>query len=185
MKKATDFAFGAPFNPTCNRKVIVMLDDAQEKFKGKLNRQFWSTLVKSKDRLPDNIRFIISATHSVRISGAAPADLGSLSKLTRNDFLLSPEEVYDLLDISIGMLKQDRAENVASVLNDSFVRDVIVAECGGIVSAVTQTVNALQQKFSKETACTPSEALHFLKSREILDHYWRCFPLHSARVVVT
>jgi len=110
------------------------------------------------------------------MTGFAPADLGSLCKLTRHDFLLSPAEVYALLDISIELLKKERAGDVASALSDASVRNAIVSECGGVVSAVTQTVNALQQKFRK-ISCTPSEALQYIMSRDILDHFWRCFPL--------
>jgi len=176
VKRATNFTFGGSFNCPPEKIAIVMLDDTQQKFTGKINQEFWSTLVKSKDHLPDNIRFIISATHSLRITGFAPADLGSLCKLTRHDFLLSPAEVYALLDISIELLKKERAGDVASALSDASVRNAIVSECGGVVSAVTQTVNALQQKFRK-ISCTPSEALQYIMSRDILDHFWRCFPL--------
>lgn len=48
--------------------------------------------------MPVNIRFIISATHSLSGGKLIPVEFKSLPSLLRKDFLLTDEEAYQLLE---------------------------------------------------------------------------------------
>lgn len=87
---------------------IVMLDDAQRKY-GKVD--LWTSLIKPDVHcsLPPNIRFVISATYSLTTDDN-PVDFGTLPKLVREDFRLSPEEVDEFIRLSSVRMEAEREQ---------------------------------------------------------------------------
>jgi hypothetical protein len=78
------------------KKMVFFLDDAQKKYG---ERNFWEILIKTTGEwMPKNFRFVISATHSLSGGKESPVEFGSLPRLSRNAFLLTDEEAYQLLD---------------------------------------------------------------------------------------
>jgi hypothetical protein len=76
---------------------VIFIDDAQAKYE---EVSFWGQLIKSSGLwLPENIRFIISATHSMSGGRESPVEFSSLSKLQRDVFTLSKEESYEFLNL--------------------------------------------------------------------------------------
>ncbi|ETI35383.1 hypothetical protein L916_17710 [Phytophthora nicotianae] len=67
-----------------------MVDDAHEKYDEK---ELWSALIKAAPSwLPNNVRFIICATHALAGGVESPVEFQSLMKFSRSDFLLSDVE---------------------------------------------------------------------------------------------
>jgi hypothetical protein len=91
----------------------VVFEDAQSKFQGQFS-SFWRSLAKKpKDLYPSNLNFIIVTTNTVSLlDHSTPVVLASESvamRLNREDFLLSEEEAYELLDHSVSRLRNTNA----------------------------------------------------------------------------
>jgi hypothetical protein len=90
--------------------------------------------------MPGNIKFIISATHSLSGGNLSPVEFRSLPRLLRKDFLLTDEEAYQLLEFrDIGL--------PANMRQHKILKDVLVKECGGLVGALRLSIDALYREF--------------------------------------
>jgi hypothetical protein len=110
--------------------MVVFIDDAQAWYS---EISFWNQLFKSTDLwLPDNVQFIISATHSLIGGKEIPVEFTSLPHLQREDFLLSTDEAYQFIRLpGIGLPETLRPSNL---------KDLLVNECGGLIGALRLSV---------------------------------------------
>jgi hypothetical protein len=145
---------------------IVMLDDAHNLYN---QNQFWIDLFKGSDWLPENVKIIISATHSLRVGIESPVDFQFYPRLTRDDFLLSDTEAEELIDLMKPLI----------VIDGKSIRHAIVHDCGGVIGAVRISVVKLCEKFQSRNY-RESDLLHFFLSREFSSQLGRLFGEHQA-----
>mmetsp|Transcript_3218 Transcript_3218/g.6718 ORF Transcript_3218/g.6718 Transcript_3218/m.6718 type:complete len:117 (+) Transcript_3218:208-558(+) len=115
-----------------------MLEDAQNRYGDK---NLWTGLIKSDfdHKLPNNIRFVISATYSLG-TDVSPVDFRTLPKLVHEDFRLSQEEVDEFIRLySVRM----GAERAGGLLIDPVVRNVIATNCNGHIGALSVSVREI------------------------------------------
>lgn len=147
------------------RDTVVFLDDAQEKYP---EVRFWEQLIKVVPNwLPSNIRFVISSTHLVSIGTSSPVVFEALPKLQRNDFLLTPEESNEFLELSVVGLPQK--------MKSETVKEVITKECGGLIGALRQSVDSLTERFAKDIEPSETALLQHFLSNDLLPNMGRCF----------
>jgi hypothetical protein len=166
------------FNKTISEKLrrkntIVFLDDAQAKYD---DVEFWGLLIKlSPNWVPSNIRFVISSTHLVSIGTSSPVVLKALPKLERSDFLLTPNESNEFLELSvIGLPQKMKSETL---------KQVIIRECGGLIGALRQSVDSLKERFAKDIQPSETALLQHFLSNDLLSNMGRCFgDNHSAPI---
>ena len=170
QKKGIDF-----FNETVSeklqrKKTIVFLDDAQAKYD---EIDFWGLLIKfSPNWLPSNIRFVISSTHLVSMGNSSPVAFEALPKLERSDFLLTPNESNEFLELSVlGLPRKMQSETL---------KQVIIRECGGLIGALRQSVDSLKERFSKDIQPTETALLQHFLSNDLLPVMVRCFGAHHS-----
>lgn len=156
------------------RQVVVILDDAQEKY-GDLT--FWNLLVKTTASwLPRNIRFIISGTHSLAGRPGSPVEFESLPRLSRSDFLLTDEESYQFLNSScIGLPK--------TMSEFQTLKDVLVRGAGGLIAALRLSVDALKNAFIKDTQPTETDVLQYSLTKQFIQNMARCFGTRHAKPI--
>ncbi|KAJ3248455.1 hypothetical protein HDU77_008115 [Chytriomyces hyalinus] len=148
-------------NPSA--QVIVMIDDAQNSYHDKSG---WGSLIKEIPLwLPPSVKFIISATHSLKGGIESPVEIGYLPKFSRQDFLLSEIEATEFLDSRVG-LRDD--------MKFAALKENITAQCGGLVGALRLTVDSLNAAFS-ESHPSESEALLFYLSADAVSWMARVF----------
>jgi hypothetical protein len=129
-----------------SKKFVVMLDDAQHQYG---NVGLWTSLIKPDmdSSLPDNIRFIISATYSLG-TDVSPVDFRTLPKLVHGDFRLSQEEVDEFIRLSSVRMGAERA---GGLLIDPVVRNVIATNCNGHIGALSVSVREIVKRFHHNT----------------------------------
>ncbi|KAI3631251.1 hypothetical protein MIR68_010741 [Amoeboaphelidium protococcarum] len=151
-----------------NKYVVVFIDDAQRKYG---DGQFWVSLVKTTWMwMPDNIRFIISATHSLSGGKLIPVEFKSLPSLMRKDFLLTDEEAYQLLEFrDIGL--------PANLRQHKILKYVLVKQCGGLVGALRLSIDALYMEFfsSRNDDIEEALCLQYCLSDQFVQNMARCF----------
>jgi hypothetical protein len=127
------------------KALVVFLDDAQAKYE---DLAFWKLLIKmSPTWLPANVRFVIVSTHLLDGDTRSPAELRSLPRLKRSDFLLSKDESDQFLDLEvIGLPKSMRSPTLKTLL---------INECGGLIGALRLSVDSLKGRFGRKE--NPSE----------------------------
>ena len=150
------------------KNVVVFLDDAQKKYS---EVSFWEALVKATGIwIPENIKFIISATHSLSGGKESPVEFQSLPRLSRMDFLLTDEEAYRFLEFTdIGLPVNMRDHKI--------LKDVLVKESGGLVGALRLSINSLTGEFHSYRNCGISESLclQYCLSLPFVQNMARCF----------
>ena len=150
------------------KEVVFFLDDAQKKYG---DAQFWDSLVKATGGwMPENIKFIISATHSLSGGKESPVEFESLPKLSRLDFLLTEQEAYQLLEFRDTGLPPNIREH-------KILKDVVVNECGGLVGALRLSIDALEREFfsTKNDDVEEAKCLQYCLSDPFVQTMARCF----------
>jgi hypothetical protein len=149
---------------------VVMLDDAQHRYG---DRNLWAGLIKSdfERRLPENIRFVISATYSL-FTDESPVDFRTLPKLVLEDFCLSQEEVDEFIRLSSVRMKTERA---GGLLIDPVVRNVIATNCNGHIGALSVSVREIVKRFHHNTSVTVEGVVSFYLSKAMFSHFMRCY----------
>lgn len=158
---------------------------APKEIRGRRHLDFWAQLVKEWRCLPINLRLVISATRSLQFElHETPTDLDQLPSLTRADFKLSVDESYQLLDITAKRLRCElHAEPLAHIINcDEQVRRMVVDQCGGIVAALTVSLNKLYADLGKATSrknepTIVQQVVQCFTSADMAPLYSRCFPV--------
>ena len=160
---------------TLTAESVIFIDDAQAKYE---EVSFWGQLIKSSGLwLPNNIRFIISATHSMNGGKESPVEFSSLPKLQRDDFLLSKEESYEFLNLrDIGLPRN---------LNTQKVEDLLVNECGGLIAALRLSVDSLKERFRKDLQPAESIVFDHCLSQTFVDRMARCFGSNHSKPIGT
>jgi hypothetical protein len=155
------------------KNVVFFLDDAQKKY---CEVSFWEALVKATGIwIPEKIKFIISATHSLSGGNQSPVEFQSLPRLTRMDFLLTDEEAYRFLELSqIGL--------PANIREHRILKDILVRDSGGLVGALRLAINSLKGAFHsyKNAPIQESLCLQYCLSLPFVENMARCFgSVHS------
>jgi len=172
--KGIDFETEHTKEELLGKHVVIFLDDAQAKYH---EIRFWEELVKAAGLwLPKNIKFIVSATHSLNGGRESPVEFESLPRLSRQDFLLSEEEAYQFLDFSdIGLpQKMSIFPNLKSVL---------VNESGGLIAALRLSVDSLKESFMKDSHPTETALLQHSFSNAFVQRMARCFGSRHSKPV--
>jgi hypothetical protein len=148
------------------KQFIIFLDDAQYKYE-ELN--FWGQLVKANSLwIPDNIKFIISATHSLSGAKESMVEFGSLPRLSRKDFLLSDDEAFQFLDLAdIGLPGKMKSCHI--------LKAVLVKQSGGLIAALRLSVDFLKEEYMYDHKPTETAMLQSCFSNQFLDRMARCF----------
>jgi hypothetical protein len=151
-----------------NKKIVFFLDDAQIKYD---DIRFWQSLLKATGGwIPENIRFVISATCSLSGGIDSPVEFKSMPRLSRMDFLLSDEESYQLLEFEqIGL--------PAKIRKHKILKNLLVKECGGLVGALRLSIDALGREFflSKNDDVEEAVCLQYCLSDRFVQNMARCF----------
>eukprot|EP00597_Dinobryon_sp_UTEXLB2267_P016680 CAMPEP_0201094074 /NCGR_PEP_ID=MMETSP0812-20130820/2494_1 /ASSEMBLY_ACC=CAM_ASM_000668 /TAXON_ID=98059 /ORGANISM="Dinobryon sp., Strain UTEXLB2267" /LENGTH=575 /DNA_ID=CAMNT_0047346531 /DNA_START=21 /DNA_END=1748 /DNA_ORIENTATION=+ len=149
---------------------VVMLDDAQHRY-GDVN--LWSSLIKSdfEHKLPDNIKFVISATYSLG-TDVSPIDFRTLPKLVLGDFRLKQEEVDEFITLSSVRMGAERA---GLLLKDPVIHNLIAANCNGHIGAMSVSVREIVKHFFHNTTVTVEEIVSFYLSKKMCSNFLRCY----------
>jgi energy-coupling factor transporter ATP-binding protein EcfA2 len=147
-------------------RVVIFLDDAQAKY-GEL--VFWGLLDNAKLLwMPENIRFLISATHLLSSGIASPIEFQSLPKLLREDFLLSRDECFQFLDLPhIGLPHKMTWCHT--------LKNALVNQSGGLIAVLRLSVQFLKKEFGKTTHPTETALVLCCFSSRFVEHMARCF----------
>jgi hypothetical protein len=151
-----------------NQEIVVFMDDAQNKYD---DEPFWGLLIKGTGIwIPENIKFIISATHSLSGGKQNPIEFISLPRLSRIDFLLTDKEAYQLLEFHDTGLPENIREH-------KILKDLLVKECGGLVGALRLSIDALEKEFfsSKNDDVRETLCLQYCLSDPFVQNMARCF----------
>jgi hypothetical protein len=155
------------------RDTCIFIDDAPAKYH---EIGFWAELIKNAPNwLPANVRFIISSTHLLSGGTHSPVEFKGLPELNRGHFLLAESEAKKFLDLPIIGLPDEMKSDI--------LKEVLIRDCGGLIGALRQSINALKEQFAKDSQ-PPAKALlqHFL-SDKVLHRMTRCFgSAHSAPI---
>jgi hypothetical protein len=166
QEKGIDLDTGNFVKKIPQKKVVFFLDDAQVKYDDLV---FWGRLFKGIiPLLSNNIRIVISATHSLNGGKESPAEFKSLPRLSRLDFLLADEEAFEFLELSdIGL-----PEKMRSLAN---LKTVLVKEAGGLIAALRLAVDSLNESFMKDVAPSETRLLQHCMSKPFIERMARCF----------
>jgi hypothetical protein len=153
-----------------SKQFVVMLDDAQHRFGDK---NLWTGLIKTdfERKLPNNIRFVISATYSLG-TDVSPVDFRTLPKLVLEDFRLSQEEVDEFIRLSCVRMGAERA---GGLLIDPVVRNVIATNCNGHIGALSVSVREIVKRFHHNTSVTVEGVVSFYLSKAMFSLFMRCY----------
>lgn len=153
-----------------SKSFVVMLDDAQHQYG---NSGLWASLIKNdfQHSLPDNIRFVISATYSLGTDDS-PVDFKTLPKLTLRNFRLCQEEVDEFIRLSSVRMSAERA---GVLLVDPAIRNVIAANCNGHIGALSVSVREISKHFFHYATVTVEGIVSFYLSKAMYSHFLRCF----------
>ncbi|KAJ3211579.1 hypothetical protein HDU82_005505, partial [Entophlyctis luteolus] len=150
------------YNSTSAR-LVVMIDDAQNSYH---DRRGWESLIKEIPLwLSPSVKFIISATHSLKGGVESPVELKSLPTFHRRHFLLSETEATSFLDSPIGLRNDMKFESL---------KQNIIAQCGGLIGALRLSVDGLTGAFAKSQP-SETEALLFYFSADAVSRMARVF----------
>ena len=154
------------------KQFVVMLDDAQKQYD---DPDLWSDLIKSDvsgfQTLPNNIRFIISATYSLDTPGS-PISFATLPKLNQNKFRLDNDEVDELFNLYIARYKDETA---TPFLHDLVVRNMITGHCNGHIGSLSISINEIIKHFHHNSAVNVESIEDFYFSAVMTDQFGRCF----------
>ena len=152
-------------SPIGQRRTVMFLDDAQEKY---WDIRFWQQLLKvSWNWLPSNIQVVISSTHLLSVSTSSPASFEYLPKLERGDFLLTPNESKQFLELPvIGLPQKIKSENL---------KQLVISHCGGLIGALRLSIDSLKDRFAKDIKPTEEALLEHFLSATLLINMSRCF----------
>ncbi|TMW63834.1 hypothetical protein Poli38472_002775 [Pythium oligandrum] len=145
---------------------VVMIDDAQVKYDDK---DFWTALIKvAPSWLPDNVRFIICATHALDGGIESPVEFQSLLKFGRSDFLLRDKEAEEFLELpsTTGLPENMKKRTLTQLL---------IRECGGLIGALRVSVDSVVTFFSKDPTPSETELIAYYLSQDCLQQMARCF----------
>ena len=153
-----------------SQQFVVMLDDAQRQY---CDVNLWASLIKTAmvSDLPKNIRFVISATYSLH-TVESPLDFALLPKLVRSDFLLSPEEVNDFINLSSRRLGTDRA---GPLLVEPQIRQMLATHCNGHIGALSVSMKEIVKYFYHYDTVTVEDIVRFYLSKTMSSLFHRCF----------
>lgn len=153
-----------------SKMFVVMLDDAQHQYG---NAGLWAGLIKSDmdSSLPNNIRFIISATYSLG-TDVSPVDFRTLPKLVYSDFRLNQSEVDEFIRLSSVRMSESRA---GVLLNDPVVRNVIATNCNGHIGALSVSTREIVKRFFHNNCVTVDEIVSFYLSKAMFSLFLRCY----------
>jgi hypothetical protein len=147
-----------------NESTLIIIDDAQFIYN---NEEFWIDLLKL---YPDwangyNIKFIISATHTITYRSESPVGLKDCPRLELKDFLISSKEGVELIGKTFYL-------QLFSL--DQEIIDSIINQCGGVVGAVRLSVIKICETFQK---CCPKEGevLQYYFSQDFMKDWDRLF----------
>ncbi|KAG9415622.1 hypothetical protein AC1031_000005 [Aphanomyces cochlioides] len=155
-----------------NQDHVVMVDDAQAKYD---ETGFWHKLVKVASMwLPDNIRFIICATHALEGGVASPVEFQSLLKFSRRDFVLSDAEAEQFLMLPTTGLPE-------KMKKQAFVQ-LLIRECGGLIGALRISIDAVVSFFAKDPSPSETELIVYYLSQDCLQLMARCFGVKHTTV---
>ncbi len=153
-----------------SKQFVVMLDDAQCRYD---DVNLWTSLIKRDflRLLPDNIRFVISATYSFS-SHVSPVDFRTLPKLTLNDFRLSQAEVNEYIRLSSVRMSATRA---GVLLVDPVIRKVLATHCNGHIGTLSVSMREIVKRFRHSTTVTVEEMMRFYLSKAMATLFLRCY----------
>jgi hypothetical protein len=141
---------------------IVFLDDAQSTFEDKIG---WTYFVKNADNFPENVKFVISATHLLTGGIDSPIEFQSIVKLSREDFLLNEDESYDFLKLFL----PEYLKNNQTIIN------MIQNECAGLIGALRLSAFYINDAFSKYPESENAKYYQYYFSNNLLNNMARCF----------
>jgi hypothetical protein len=161
LKAGIDFV--AKSFPATAEPLIVMIDDAQFTY---TKKDAWFSLLKTVPTwLPSSIKFIISATHSLKGGVESPVEFKSLPTFDRRHFLLSEAEASLFLDSKIGLRSDMKYESL---------KQSIILQCGGLVGALRLSVDGLTAEFPKSQP-SENQSLRYYLSTDSLSRMARVF----------
>ena len=147
------------------RDTCIFIDDAQAKFD---QVGFWIELVKiAPNWLPSNVRFIISSTYLPSGGTHSPVEFIAHPGLNRGDFLLTESEAEEFLEMPIIGLPDKMKSDI--------LKQVLIRECGGLIGALRQSIDALRERFANDTRPSETALLQYFLSDKILPRISRCF----------
>ncbi len=145
--------------------VFYLLDDAQMKYD---ETTFWYLLIKKLPNwlVPTNIKFIICATHMLKLGVDSPVEFGNLPRLTRDDLAVTSEEFTKLTSAGIQF-----------DWDPTFLKTVIANECGKLIGAIQITMYEITENFfhMKEAHPSQSDVLQYFFSEKFIERTGRCF----------
>jgi hypothetical protein len=146
-------------------ETVIFLDDAQEKF---MEIGFWEQLINvSPYWLPSNISFIISSTYFPFEDSSSLLSFRNIPKLEKIDFQLSLYESNEFLELPvIGLPEKMKTETV---------KHVLVRECGGLIGALRQSIDSLNDRFAKDIQPLEAAVLNYYFSVGLLNNMGRCY----------
>ena len=163
LNRVTDYT-NQTFDLSDGKPYVIILDDAQELYD---DSEFWNKLIKHvQGSLPNNVRFIFSATRLYTGMQSSTPSFKYLHRLSRDDFLLNEQESMEFLNSSYGLPENMQFETL---------KDVIIKQCNGNIGALRISVDFIETKFQNEKCPKESELLRYFLSRSILGFYSRCF----------
>lgn len=158
-------------------KNIVAIDDAQKKY---YDCNFWELFIKTASHYPENVQFIICATHLLKGQSSTPVHFGSIAaRIDGSRLLLNESEALNLLGLHFSI---EKYPNLAQL---------IIKDCNGLVGALCLCAVLLLLK-------TPVDAFKSKKEEELIQDYYslrmnnfkRCFggelmePNESMKVIL-
>ncbi|KAJ3339606.1 hypothetical protein HDU83_007573 [Entophlyctis luteolus] len=144
-------------------KLVVMIDDAQNSYH---DRPGWESLIKEIPLwLSPSVKFVISATHSLKGGVESPVEFKSLPTFNRMHFLLSELEATMFLDSAIGLRNDMKFESL---------KQNVITQCGGLIGALRLSVNGLTAAFAKSEP-SETEALLYFLSADVVSRMARVF----------
>ena len=164
------------------RLCVVVIDDAQNAY-GSAN--FWVMLLKgSAVRLPDNLRFLISATHSLGVLMVSPVDFNSLVRVDRSRMLISDAEAKSLIKLCTSPYSS--ADDVVPLPDMPDLQRVIIWQCGGVIGAVRMCVLKIYEKFRLDPSGRLSESavLQYFLSDNMVKDMGRLYGVRAEEVDV-
>jgi hypothetical protein len=145
--------------------VVVFLDNAQAKYD---QGPFWEELIKSTSLwMPENIRFVISATHFPSQGSLGLVDFVYLPKIERDSFRLTEYESNEFLELPVIGLPQK--------LKSETLKRVLIRECGGLIGALRLSIDSLEERFAKDIQPLETDVLQYFLSDKVLQSMTPCF----------
>ena len=156
-----------------SKQYVVMLDDAQNNYS---DIKLWTSLIKpnSQLNLPNNIRFIISATYPLSTYPAYQGFLhfNNLPKLVRKDFCLCQDEAKEFIRLSC---ERKKTEIAGQLLINPVICHLITTYCNGHIGAISMSVIEIVKHFYQNTTVTIEDIVNFYLSNTMSRWFLRCY----------